>query len=183
LAPRNGRFLFFALVFIKKSSTTCHGFSLLELLLVMSIIGILASLLFRSADRVQARAEAAHCIANLHSLHHALSAYIQDYGQWPQEPEDINGRVFEKWWINALLPYTDNADVWMCPTMKRRQSGLAVDERALISYTPSLFDEHEFTPMRWNQPWLTEIGDYHGTGNLILVPDGSIRPAREFAIP
>jgi hypothetical protein len=40
---------------------------------------------------------------------------------------------------------------------------------------PTEFDDNAFTPYSWStQPWLIEVGDFHGDGNYIMYPDGSI---------
>ena len=62
--------------------------------------------------------------------------------------------------------------VWMCPTHKR-----ATKEEFLrySSYHPMTFDRGAMTPYRWsNMPWVMEIGDNHGNGPLIIMPDGSV---------
>lgn len=158
-----------------------RGFSLLELLAVISLLGFLAVLIITVSDDVRARAEKANCIANLRALHVGFASYLQDHKQWPQEPEEgLTDEQFGRWWVDKLLPYTGDSKVWFCPTDLRLDSAIADERSPRLSYTPAMFDEHEFTPYRWSQqPWAIEVGDFHGGGNLILFPDGSVRASLE----
>ncbi|HEY5743468.1 MAG TPA: hypothetical protein VIS99_13100, partial [Terrimicrobiaceae bacterium] len=51
---------------------------------------------------------------------------------------------------------------------------------AHIHYLPTLFDD---VPGRANRspgtPWLMEIADGHGRGNLLIYLDGSVRPFKD----
>ncbi len=166
---------------LRASPRAVGGYSSIELLAVVSLIAFLAVLLVSVSDDVRSRAEKAHCIANLRALHVAFAAYVQDHRQWPQEPEEgLSDEQFGRWWVDKLLPYTGDSKVWFCPTDLRLDPTIKNEIQPRISYTPAMFDEHEFTPYRWSkQPWAIEIGDFHGGGNLILFPDGSVKGALE----
>lgn len=130
---------------------------------------IVSSATTATPKAVRSRAEGARCMGNLRSLHTALSSYIQDHKSWPQEPEDLPRAAFSGWWINALSPYTDNPGVWLCPTMAR-EAGIGPENADdVISYTPAKNSRGQFQPHRWSrQPWMIEVGDYHGNGNHVL---------------
>lgn len=118
-------------------------------------------------------------MANMRGIHTAISAYIQDRGSWPQEPENIqeNREAVEDWWLAEMKPYGLSLDAWQCPSVKRLITSKREDGRPKLHYTPSMFDSHPSTPYRWStQPWLIEIGNMHGRGAFICFPDGSIRP-------
>lgn len=158
------------------TSKSTRGFTILELLIVVVIIAILATLLFPVARQVQTSAERARCMANLRSLHVSLSGYIQDKGQWPQAPLDAPEEEYQEWWMNALKDYGATPRVWLCPTILREMDEHDVEERPMIHYTPTPFDAHRITPYRWStQPWLAEMGGLHPGGHLFIFPDGSIR--------
>jgi len=55
------------------------GFTLLELLVVVALIGILAALLLPGLSRTQAKARTASCINNLKQLGIAISLYADDH--------------------------------------------------------------------------------------------------------
>jgi len=158
------------------------GLTLVEILAVVSIIGVLATLFFVFSDRLPMRAEAPKCMANMHSLQVSLAAYVQDKGHWPQEPEELgnNEDAYEDWWIAELKPYGADESTWMCPTIKRLVTNKSKNGRPKVHYTPTMFDKNPATPFRWStQPWLIEIGNMHGKGAHICYPDGSIKSMAE----
>lgn len=124
--------------------------------------------------------EGVTCTGKMRNLHLSLSNYLQDRGQWPQLPEDLEMGTYAEhdFWIDALKDYGMTPEAWKCPTIKRltRMKVLSESNIPKIHYLPSLFDEHQFTPHRWKQmPWAMEAGDMHGQGNLMLFGDGSVR--------
>jgi prepilin-type N-terminal cleavage/methylation domain-containing protein len=164
-----------------------EGFTLLEVLSVVFIITIFASLFFAFGDRLFLRAEMPRCMSNMKSLQVSLAAYVQDKGHWPQEPaEQLNNNqnAYEDWWIATLKPYGAEESTWMCPTIKRLVTNKSKDGRPIVHYTPTMFDKNPGTPYRWStQPWLIEIGNMHGQGALICYPDGSIKPMDQVVGP
>ena len=60
-----------------------HGFTLVELLLVIAVIAILAVLLFSALAKAKASAQSAACKSNLRQLGLALSMYVNDYEKYP----------------------------------------------------------------------------------------------------
>ncbi len=151
------------------------GFTLLELFISIGIIGILATLTIVGWPKILAYAANARCLGNMRSLHVSLGSYVQDVGHWPQVPEDIDGPAEEDWWLNELKPYGGTPQVWQCPLIQREVASKSPDGRPKIHYTPTGFDAKPGTPYRWNQPWLTEIGNAHGHGANMCFTDGSIR--------
>lgn len=72
------------------------GFTLLELLAAVAIIGVLAALLIAGLSRVKGSATGAACLGNLRQLANATASYMADNSQ--QYPESNN-------WAYQLLPY------------------------------------------------------------------------------
>jgi len=67
------------------------GFTLIEMLIVIVIIGILASALIPRLNNMQARARDAARKADLNQLGTAITAYFTDFGQYPGTgAHDIN---------------------------------------------------------------------------------------------
>ena len=76
-----------------------NGFTLVELLVVMSIIGVLAAALTTQISKMRATAQTIKCKANLHNLAQAALNYGVDHGYMPWagsheglEPRVINGK-------------------------------------------------------------------------------------------
>jgi prepilin-type N-terminal cleavage/methylation domain-containing protein len=65
--------------FRKRSS---DGFTLLEILVVLGIIGILVTLSFPLVSGMRARGQRVQCMANLRTLYTATELYIQNNGSW-----------------------------------------------------------------------------------------------------
>jgi type II secretory pathway pseudopilin PulG len=153
------------------------------LLAVVGILAILSALVFVGANTAIQRAEKPACIANLKSVHLALSSYLIDNQKWPQVPEgvELDSPQESAWWRATLGPYGMEKS-WTCPTLRRTAKERNMEQALKENhYVPSLFDEFAATPYRWpKMPWAMEVGNNHGTGLLIIMMDGSVQPYEEF---
>ena len=158
--------------------SSIKGFTILELLIVISIIAVLASIILALSDMIRRKAEQAACAQNMRSLFAALSAYNVDNGHFPQAPESTEEETFWDFWITTFEEeYDIPRKTWICPTY-RRLNRTKDEEEMKGTYLPTRFSASSaLAAYRWgNQPWLVEIGDHHGEGMLVLYPDGSVRP-------
>jgi prepilin-type N-terminal cleavage/methylation domain-containing protein len=73
---------------MKHSSLTRFGFTLVEMLTVIAIIGILAALMSGAMVAVRARVQKAAISAELKQLEMALEAYKTTYGEYPPDGTD-----------------------------------------------------------------------------------------------
>jgi prepilin-type N-terminal cleavage/methylation domain-containing protein len=104
------------------------GFTLLELLVVLAIIGLLATLLIPSLKRAKGAAQSAACKNNLHQIGIAIRLYVDDFEKYPlgwfEETVISNGVSLRvaRGWGDALLTYSV-VDMWRlnCPTAKQTQ--------------------------------------------------------------
>jgi prepilin-type N-terminal cleavage/methylation domain-containing protein len=157
------------------------GFTILELMISLSIIAVLASMMALSWDDFKGRAEKNTCVAQMRSIFVALEGYLNDHDEiWPQIKLGSNKDAYWEAWHNTLEPYGIYHDVWLCPTHKRLSRSVPghqeEDEPEFdSSYGITPFDSRPFTPYRWTQPWLIEDNDYHEYGNHVMMPDGSIQ--------
>lgn len=158
-------------------SCLASGFTLLEVIVALSIVGILAALAIGNYERIVASAQQAACASNMRSIHHGLGLYLQDNKDvWPQGPDIMQEKAWEQFWLQALEPLGVAPRTWQCPTI-RGMLRSRDNEATKVHYVPTGFDPTPGIARRWpTQPWLIERADAHGQGPLICFPDGSIRP-------
>ena len=107
------------------------GFTLLELLVVISVIALLTALLLPALYKAKSAAASTVCRGNLHQVGLALRMYLDDYGCYPF---DWHGRMgtgqIMGMTLNVspvvsetgLLPYLDERrSLWFCPAQEDPQ--------------------------------------------------------------
>jgi prepilin-type N-terminal cleavage/methylation domain-containing protein/prepilin-type processing-associated H-X9-DG protein len=85
------------------------GFTLVELLVVVSIICLLVSLSLPALTQAQRQAEQVHCLANQHQLMLAWFLYAPDHDDKLCDPQS---------WVSALETYTQTKEVFACKTQE-----------------------------------------------------------------
>ncbi len=107
------------------------GFTLIELLTVLTLIAILAALLFPVFAQAREKARQTSCASNLRQLGMAVALYAQDYDDlypigsdsperyiylWTPEPEQWPLTTTMPLLRQILNPYVHNQAVWRCPS-------------------------------------------------------------------
>lgn len=100
------------------------GFTLMELLVVVAIIGVLAAMLMPTITMVRSAAEATRCVSNIRQLALGAVAFSVDnegnlpsagiswgYSSWTT---GSNGR-----WMHFIDPYLENFTVFNCPASSK----------------------------------------------------------------
>ena len=157
---------------------TQRAFTLLEMMIVLTIVAILATLLLPVYGRLRERAQKAQCMANLRSLYVATDLYIQRNGSWPQIflKNYTTDEDYANAWITALQPFGITRQTWICPTIQELLHNPAYNDaaNARLDYISTGFDDKPTSPHQWpRQPWFIEAANVHGNGNLIIFTDGS----------
>lgn len=89
------------------------GFTLLELLVVISIIGILTSLLLTALSQTKFSAQQIKCQSNVQQLIVASASYLGDNGKYAaKDHPSFPGGV----WMATLKGYTQNDRLLLCPS-------------------------------------------------------------------
>src|SRR6266571_7115543 len=81
-----------------------HGFTLVELLVVIAVIAILAALLLPALSRAKSSAKSAACKSNLRQQGLALIMYVDDYGKYPGNTARFEG--------SRLLGFDGTGLIW-----------------------------------------------------------------------
>jgi len=93
-----------------------HGFTLVELLVVITIIGMLVGLLLPAVNMAREAGRRATCLNNLHQLSTACANHVNKLGFYPSGgwgsnwvgiPDNGTGVNQPGGWIYQLLPYMD----------------------------------------------------------------------------
>ena len=108
------------------------GFTLIEVLVVVAIIAVLASIIFPVFSSARAKARSTRCVANLKQIGLAVDMYATDYDElYPLGKDPADEAYPEMWseypywqvWIpymprlhDALDPYVRNKELWHCPS-------------------------------------------------------------------
>ena len=87
-----------------------RGFTLIELMIVMTIIGILASIAVPNYQRSVIKAREAVLMEDLYQMRRAIDAYFVDHGKYP---ESLDSLVEAKYLRGIPVdPITDVQDTW-----------------------------------------------------------------------
>jgi prepilin-type N-terminal cleavage/methylation domain-containing protein/prepilin-type processing-associated H-X9-DG protein len=89
-----------------------HGFTLIELLVVISIIAILAAILFPVFARARENARRASCSSNLKQIGLGIQQYTQDYDE-KLPPDQVQSA---KSFVAMLDPYVKSKQIFICPS-------------------------------------------------------------------
>ena len=91
------------------------GFSLVELMVVIGVIAVLASILIPVVSRAKRQAKNVQCLSNIRTLQTALMAYVSQYRHTMlyQDYMSLPGQLFT--WEGNLAPMYANEAVRLCP--------------------------------------------------------------------
>ena len=153
-----------------------RGFTLMEILVVLAVIGALAGIGIPIARSVLGKSRQAACLNNLRSLGVGLESYLQEHGQ--KLPQLEAGRSSKTQDIpvleTVLLPYLESAEAFKCPQDSKEyeksgssylwnstQSGLLVSELSFFG----IKDRPDKIPL------ITDKESWHPGGTNFLFAD------------
>jgi len=169
----------------QNSTRANRGITLIEILIVITIVGILTTLAIPSYQWLRDRASFAGCVSRLRIMHVGLSLYMQDHDMlWPQMPTGPehtfpSENAEWEWWYNQLKGYGVDRTHWHCPGdddyAEAADKEKNIDEYR-SSYIPTAFEGTPNVAFRWKQPWVIERGGFHykNKGANMLMPDGTV---------
>src|SRR5271155_5181919 len=96
---------------IRSTQATEQGFTLLELMIVMVVIGLLAAIAIPSYTRNIRAAKEAVLKEDLHVMRQAIDSYTVDKQKAPQSLDDLVQAGYLK--TMPIDPFTKRSDTWM----------------------------------------------------------------------
>src|SRR5437763_16260975 len=88
-----------------------RGFTLIEMLVVISIIAILAAILFPVFAQAREKARSASCLSNQKQIALAFSMYSQDYDETYPPAVQVDANSNQIWWEQSVTPYIKSGNV------------------------------------------------------------------------
>jgi len=140
-----------------------RGFSLVEMLVVMSIIGLLAGMLLPALKQARECARAASCTSNLRQMGLATEMYLDDYGHFFLYEQPVNGGADMLWYFGLESPY--------CPGCGPGKRNIDLTKAKLYPYFQTVHgievcpSYNYYSPL-WRQKF-NQITDGYGL-NLLL---------------
>jgi hypothetical protein len=125
---------------------------LIELLVVISIIAILAAILFPTFAQAREKARQTACVSNTRQISTAILMYAQDYDEAlpPVAYEEPSGK--DKTWPEIIGSYVRNSGVFLCPSdVASKRISYGLNELAFVDLeddasTPPVYLPHFRTP-------------------------------------
>ena len=166
------------------------GFTLVELLVVITIIGILIALLLPAVQAAREAARRLQCSNNLKQLalgclnHEQVQGFLPSGGwgyEWIGDADQGAGKHQPGGWIYSILPYIEQESLYLLPadgdpkhvTAGQLAGGAILQQTPLaamncpsrrqpIPYPYWLLAQYggAFTPVNSNQPTMIALGDY-----------------------
>ncbi len=167
---------------MRRRSTLSHGFSLVELMVVMAIIAVLLSLLLPALQKARSSAKQVQCLSNLRQLGQASFMYAgENKGLLPVRPANSPWPPQVAWWP-GVNGDADTRGLWLnyLPTY-------SIDHSSPVFYCPfnddsSLLNSYSGA---WSvfYPGIYVIGyAYFGAYHVPSLWVGSVPPARKIAV-
>jgi prepilin-type N-terminal cleavage/methylation domain-containing protein/prepilin-type processing-associated H-X9-DG protein len=135
------------------------AFTLIELLLVITIIAILASMLMPAIGSMKSRADSIACSSNLRTIGAAVQLYLQDHNQnFPSINPAVGPSIYPAGYptqtlVQAFGPYGVTAQTLQCPSdMKKGGNSSYAQYQSSYDWKPTLDDENTSEPLVYGGP-------------------------------
>lgn len=87
------------------------GFTLLELIIVVAMIGILATMVMPALKDMPRRAKEAVLKTNLHTLRETIDMFYGDQGRYPESLEELVDEKYLR--VVPVDPFTGSSEAWV----------------------------------------------------------------------
>ena len=114
-----------ALSILSTARNSRRAFTLVELLVVISIIAVLAAILLSVTQKAGDTAKAAKCLAKLRSIGTAVTLYRNDKMAYPKAAHaTTTSFTGQTWWFKDVMPYLGDAPITVSVDGRDLQPGL-----------------------------------------------------------
>ena len=111
------------------------GFTLIELMIVVAIIGILAAVAIPAYQDYIARAQVSEAVSLLGSGKTPMAEYYADKGQWPQAANSVMGNTSGKYTQSIGMTTPTGGTVALVATMKSSQINANITGKGVALFT------------------------------------------------
>jgi prepilin-type N-terminal cleavage/methylation domain-containing protein/prepilin-type processing-associated H-X9-DG protein len=174
-APRTVHVRLPTMAYREPSLLDSRGFTLVELLVVLGIIGLLIGLLLPAVQAAREAARRAQCTANLRQIGIAIHSYESIHRMFP--PDEVSARIH--WFPNHvsglvfLLPHLDQTALFDSinmnvashgerPTVPTAVNHTVRNTRLSLFLCPSDGEDHHLNSYRFNEGRYVEKATSHG---------------------
>ena len=121
------------------------AFTLVELLVVVSVIALLIGILLPALGASRDAARQVQCLANLSSIGKAVASYTTDHrGSFPRNSHSTGNQNSPDAWLQSLAPYGLIEDARKCPGDPNRQATSRRTSYALTEYIDPLVADYDY---------------------------------------
>ena len=116
----------------RPSTLPPRGFTLVELLVVIAVITILASLVLTAAFRAMDLGKQTQCRSNLSQIGKGFWLYVQRNAQWMPAigyPPEYSSSGHYTWWYDAMIDQIGHPKIIMCPSKPQTKLGYGYNVR------------------------------------------------------
>ncbi len=109
-----------------------RAFTLVELLVVIAVIAILASLVLTAAFRAMDLGRQTQCRSNLSQIGKGFWLYVQRNDQWMPAigyPPEYSSSGHYTWWYDAMIDQIGHPKIIMCPAKPQTRLGYGYNVR------------------------------------------------------
>jgi prepilin-type N-terminal cleavage/methylation domain-containing protein len=157
-------------------------FTLMELLVVISIIGLLTALTLPVFSHVKSKAKMTKCIGNLHQIGVRLHSYVDDYDGYMPVCKRIGDTPSDPMALQNVMPMP-SCEIYRCPAdTKKEFSGMTFFEKHGSSYEwnawfngSKLSGNTALTSLLGELPTIWDSAKFHGKlGHNFLYSEGKV---------
>ena len=118
-----------------------RGFTLVEVLVVIAVIGMLVAILIPAVGSVRSMAQTSYCLNNLRDLGMSAQVYVTDRDFYPAGYDDKTAASVRRW-MDALKPYMQKSGkTYRCP-LDTEAAPLSWDPEMTLSYGLNVWNFH-----------------------------------------